>query len=82
LLLKDQDGLPVWRTLGARVLMGWGDANKTAKGKLVAYRFDDCNSQEPNAPKTNVLDVCDSWRALESTAPTNIFEELWGFRSC
>jgi hypothetical protein len=99
LLVKDQDGLPVWRTVRAKVLVGWEDRKgaitsghwaktesvmlgsawavlQTAKGKkLLAYRFDDYNPKEPDALKTGVLHVCDSWRELESTAPANIFEE-------
>jgi hypothetical protein len=45
---------------------------QAAKGKLVVYRFD---KREADEPKTGVIQVCDSWQTLELAVPARIFEE-------
>jgi hypothetical protein len=83
LLVKDADGLPVWQTVRGRVLVGWVSSRGTvtsgigdwvviraAQGKLVACRFD--NRDEP---ATGVIQICDSWPALEAIVPAAVFEK-------
>jgi hypothetical protein len=94
LLVKDEDGQLVWRTVKGRMLVGypdlkgvvtsgywasfesdkWGDSwavLQAAKGKLVVYRFD---RDQLEGPHTGVIQVCDSWRELESVVPAKILE--------
>ena len=54
----------------------WADGTRwaiieTANGKLVVYWFD---NQIGDQPQTGVIQICDSWRALESAVPATIFE--------
>ena len=85
LLVKDENGLPMWRTVNARVLVGWVGSKgvvsttldrwavlETRKGKLVVYRDDE---RQPEGPRTGVIQVCDSWRELESVVPPRVFEQ-------
>jgi hypothetical protein len=44
---------------------------QAAKEKFVVYRFD---KLVDNEPRTGVIQICDSWRDLESTLPPDIFE--------
>lgn len=44
---------------------------QVAKEKFVVYRFDKWVYDEP---RTGVIQVCDSWRGLESVLPPDIFE--------
>jgi hypothetical protein len=87
-LLVNEDGQTVWRVVRGRCLVGgsnrkqvvewgqWADDTdwaiiQAAKGKLVVYRFD---ARSGNEPRTGVIQVCDSWRALEAAVPARIFE--------
>ena len=44
---------------------------EAAKEKFVVYRFD---KRVDDEPQTGVIQVCDSWRELESALPPDIFE--------
>jgi hypothetical protein len=44
---------------------------QAAREKFVVYHFDKRIGDEP---KTGVIQICDSWRLLESTVPSDIFE--------
>ena len=88
-LLVNEDGQFVWRTVRGRCLVGgsdkkqqiswgrWADDTdwaiiETAKRKLVVYRFD---KRVDDQPRTGVIQICDSWRALELAVPPTIFED-------
>jgi hypothetical protein len=88
-LLVNEDGQLVWRTVRSRCLVGasndkrqvdwgrWADHAEwailqAAKGMLVVYRFDKRSGDEP---RTGVIQICDSWRALEAAVPATIFED-------
>ena len=45
---------------------------QAAKNKFVVYRFD---KRVDDEPRTGVIQVCDSWRGLESAVPPDIFEQ-------
>jgi hypothetical protein len=57
----------------------WGEDGRdwavirTKSGKMVAYRFD---KYESDQPKTGVIvKICNSWRELESAVPAKVSEE-------
>jgi hypothetical protein len=87
-MLVNEDSHLLWRTVRGRLLVGgsdgkqqisWGlwadDADwaiiETASGKLVVYRFEKPTGEQPRA---GVIQICESWRVLESAVPATICE--------
>lgn len=88
LLMKDAEGVPIWRTVHGKCLLGW----PSGKNEIRSGEWD---NERPTAPGTwavieaakgklvvchwltdnETIQVYDSWRELEAAVPASIFEK-------